>query len=330
MPEVYENIYLNEIPLPNNPLKSINNYIVKGDEFDLMVDTAFNLPLCVESMDRILEELDVDPRRLKLFLTHLHSDHSGLASALAERGATILMGEIDARLVSEMCEEDSVHWRKLIENAHLQGLDEDHLSIQDHPGFRFRPRSPIKAQITKEGDIIEVGEFRFEVIDLHGHTPGMQGLYEREKKILFCGDHILGKITPNITFWSFEVGDSLGTYFEHLEKVRALPIEHLFSAHRFLVEDVPARIDTLYAHHAERLKETVDCLRTHGPSTVRTVTRNLSWDIRSKSWEDFPKSQKWFASGEAMAHLEHLVAKGEVVRDLRHDGVLLYHLAKES
>ena len=54
--------------------------------------------------------------------------------------------------------------------------------------------------------------------------------------INYCfGDHILGDITPNITFWDFAVGDSLGTYFKSLELVETLPIRYLFSAHRSLV-----------------------------------------------------------------------------------------------
>lgn len=34
--------------------------------------------------------------------------------------------------------------------------------------------------------------------------------------------------------------------------------------------------------------------------------------IRAKSWADFPEVQKWFAVGECMSHLDHLIALGAV------------------
>ena len=40
----------------------------------------------------------------------------------------------------------------------------------------------------KEGDVIEVGSLRFEVIETPGHTPGGVCYLERNEKILFSGD----------------------------------------------------------------------------------------------------------------------------------------------
>ena len=91
------------------------------------------------------------------------------------------------------------------------------------------------------------------MLDEAGHIPGMLGLYEPEKKILFCGDHILGKITPNITYWGEKYGDSLGTYLKNIEKLKSLEIKYLFSSHRFLVEDINGRIEELKVHHQKRL-----------------------------------------------------------------------------
>lgn len=51
----------------------------------------------------------------------------------------------------------------------------------------------------------------------------------------------------------------------------------------------------------------------------------MRWDLNYKSWNDFPLTQKWFASGEAMAHLEHLVYKGEAQR-VSFDGKHNYEL----
>lgn len=327
MREVYPHIYLNEIPLPNNPLKAINNFLVVGDDEYLMVDTAFDMAECRKSMEDLIEDHAIDITKLTVFLTHLHSDHTGLAPYLQKSGARLVMGKIDGDAVNFAASGDPGYVEFFLDHLQLQGMAADNLTVEDHPGFTFRPKEKLAFdRVLSEGDLLEIGDFAFEVLDLPGHTPGLQGLYDRDKKILFAGDHILGKITPNITFWSFEVGDSLGTYFESLEKVRQLELDFLFSSHRHLVDDVNSRIDELLAHHAERLQECLAILERHGECTVREVTKNLQWDIRAKDWSDFPNPQKWFAAGEAMAHLEHLLALGKVKREKNSEGVLVYSL----
>lgn len=326
MKELVKGVYLSEIELPKNPLKYINNYIIKSQGETLMIDTAFNTPEIIKQMRAVLTEHLIDLSELKLFLTHLHSDHTGLASWFEERGTTLLMGEVDGEYVRSMVDEDSIHWNKVKEQSILQGLAEDDLLLSDHPGFKFRPKNPINYQALQSGDHLQVGDFNFQVIDLKGHTPGLLGLHEKEKKLLFCGDHILSKITPNITFWGFEFGDILGTYFDNLKKVYEMDLLYVFGSHREQITDYRQRIDQLFKHHEHRLDEIIKALESSGPMSVREITKAMSWDISAKNWDEFPKSQKWFAAGEAHAHLEHLVHKDIIKRDQR-DGVLYYAIA---
>ena len=38
--EVLPNLYKMEIPLPRNPLKAVNSYVIKNNERNLMIDTG--------------------------------------------------------------------------------------------------------------------------------------------------------------------------------------------------------------------------------------------------------------------------------------------------
>ena len=154
----------------------------------------------------------------------------------------------------------------------------------------------------------------------------MVGLLDRSKKILFCGDHILGKITPNITYWADEYGDSLGIYLKNIEKIKDFDIKYLFSSHRFLIDDVNGRIDELICHHEERLNDTLDIVKSLKRASTRDIAKSMSWDIRAKDWSDFPESQKWFAVGEAAAHLKHLVAEGKIREELDSNGIYYYSI----
>lgn len=316
MKEVYKDIYLEIFPLTGNPLKSINIYVIKSKDKNMIIDTGFNNPENQQNMLDLIEKLQLDLSKTELFLTHLHSDHVGLARFLQDKGIKkIYIGRVDGEIVKTGLTKEGIQWQAIIKNAHNQGMDEDQLNIDDHPGYKNRPKVTFDYTPVDIGEHIKIGDYDFEIIDESGHTPGMVGLYEKEHKILFCGDHILQKITPNITFWSEKYGDSLGTYLKNLEKIKELDIKHLFSSHRELIEDVDKRIEEIKAHHKKRLDETREILKKYPHATARDVTVNLNWDIRAKDWNDFPNSQKWFAAGEAGAHLYYLMNKGEVKRE---------------
>ncbi len=321
MQEVYKNIFLKVFPLTGNPLREMNIYIIKTNKGNMIIDTGFNNDECKKNMDEFIKETNIDLSETSLFLTHLHSDHVGLTSYLYEKGLKeIFISKTDGHLLETGITKEGMQWQSILKNIHRQDMEVELLKLENHPGFRNRPTEKFPYTALEPNDTITLGEFNFKIIDEAGHTPGMIGLYDEEKEILFCGDHILSKITPNVTFWAEEYGDSLGIYLNNLNKIKSLKVKHLFSSHRYLVDDVKERIEQLQLHHQERLDEILLVLKKHGKLTTREVTKNLQWDIRTKNWDTFPKPQKWFAAGEALAHLVHLEKLG-LVNEEKIDGV---------
>ena len=98
------------------------------------------------------------------------------------------------------------------------------------------------------------GRYRFRVMDLKGHMPGMIGFYDEGAGIFFCGDHVLNKITPNIGYYK-EGDHSLANYISNLKKIRNLPVTHVFPAHRGEIACLSDRVDEILEHHRERLDE---------------------------------------------------------------------------
>jgi len=45
----------------------------------------------------------------------------------------------------------------------------------------------------------------------------------------------------------------------------------------------------------------------------------MTWDIDCDTWEAFPLAQRWFATGEAIAHLQFLEKEGRVTRLVEED-----------
>jgi glyoxylase-like metal-dependent hydrolase (beta-lactamase superfamily II) len=77
--KILPDIYRIEVPLPKSPLKALNSYLVKGDGRYLLIDTGLNRKECKQALFSGLDELHVDLTKTDIFITHLHSDHMGLA-----------------------------------------------------------------------------------------------------------------------------------------------------------------------------------------------------------------------------------------------------------
>ena len=52
----------------------------------MIIDSVFKNEENRKNMDDLIKELDLDLASTKLFLTHLHSDHVGLAKYLEDKG----------------------------------------------------------------------------------------------------------------------------------------------------------------------------------------------------------------------------------------------------
>ncbi len=319
--KVYENIYMIEVALPNNPLQVLNSYVIKGKDRSLVIDTGFNRKECKDTLLKGLGQLDIEMKDTDLLITHLHADHAGLANLFEQAGAKIYSGEVDGKMINEMTKES--FWQESDKLKILFDLEKDDTTYKEHPGYRYGLSSPVEFTYVQEGDQIEAGDYVFDLVSIPGHTPGHMGLYEKNHKLFFGGDHILDNITPNIAFWGLE-DNILAIYLNSLTKIYNFDIDYLLTAHRNIIKDHKKRISQLLLHHEERLKEILEVLE-EGEMTVRDVASKLSWRIRAKNWDEFPGPQKWFASHEAMSHLQHLYFIGTIHRELR-DGKFYFQL----
>jgi len=320
---IRENLYRIEIPLPKNPLKALNSYFIRGGERNLLIDTGFNQEECRTAMDHAIKELGFSMENTDIFITHIHSDHSGLAGYLAGSGTRVYTGEYTIQGLGGSSS-ISDYFGELIQQSGLMemGLTTD-ASI--HPGYRYRTLPVVNMTLVQDGDVIQVGNFSLQCINTTGHAPDHMCLYDKNHKILFSGDHILGGITPNNTIWgvpwTIEV-DYLAEYFKSLDKIKDLDIELTLPSHRNALSDCGQRIEELERHHDNRLNNILDILGNQS-MTGAEVASKMNWDINIKSWEQFPMAQKLFASGEALSHLTHLMFKGILTKRLQ-NGVVYY------
>lgn len=117
-------------------------------------------------VDQLLAEVDKAGVRLeKLLLTHAHVDHVGGTLAIARRLNLPILGP----------QEGDAFWLDALpDQARMYGFP---------PAEAFRPDHWLH-----DGDTVELGELRFQVIHCPGHTPGHVVFFEPESRHAFVGD----------------------------------------------------------------------------------------------------------------------------------------------
>ncbi len=319
MKAIQPNLYQLEIPLPGNPLRAVNSYVIKGGERNLIIDTGMNRKECREALDTGLRELEIDLAVTDLFITHMHADHSGLIFHLATSSSRVYCSQADADLINR-----TDVFNDMPVYATINGFLGAEKAVQQHPGFKYGNRVPVNFTIVKEGDMINVGDYQFQCVATPGHTEGHLCLYEERRRLLIAGDHLLGKITPNISMWADE-GNPLQDFLDSLDKIYHLDVQLVLPAHRQSFTNYQERIDQLKLHHQRRAQAIMSVLE-QGPRNAYEVASQLDWDLSYKHWHEFPLPQKWFANGEALSHLRYLERKGLVKAD-RSGEIIRYSLA---
>lgn len=325
---ITENLWRLDIPLEGNPLKNLNSYLITGER-SLLIDTGFRWDSCRTAMERQLEEVGVDREKMDIFVTHLHSDHAGLAPELLRGDGCIFMGRTDGARMPEYGEKTAWEemYREYVENGFSPA--ETEALWQNNPAQTAAPLPGGSYVFLEDGAELTYGGRTLRCILTPGHTPGHMCLYDEGEETLFCGDHILFHITPNICRWP-GVEDSLGEYLASLERVDALAVKTVLPAHRTAEHDLHRRVAELKAHHSTRIAEALATVRACPGMTAYDIAGKMAWSIRCRSWAEFPVIQKFFAVGEAMAHLDYLETRGQVARERRGEKIVYYAVGEQS
>ena len=144
-----------EVPLPGNPLKQLNAYLVRGHDRHLLVDNGFNMTECEQALRQALQELDAPVEKLDFFLTHLHSDHNGLTSVLRTPDARIYCSEEDGNHINRFIEDEHA-WTTMMRGLGRHGFPDCALDdlLRSHPGKIYASPEPLPFTPVSDGQTI--------------------------------------------------------------------------------------------------------------------------------------------------------------------------------
>ncbi|PVM85229.1 MBL fold metallo-hydrolase [Caulobacter radicis] len=265
----------------------------------------------------------------RVIVTHLHPDHVGLAGWLTRRfDCRLWMTRLEyfqcRMLVADTgreAPEDGVRF------FHAAGWDDD--AIDNYKtrfgGFgRAVHALPDSYRRMTDGETFRVGEHDWTVVTGQGHSPDHACLWSPSLGLLISGDQVLPKISSNVSVFPTEPdADPLADWLTSLAKVKAtVPDEVLvLPAHNAPFRGLHARIDQLIAGHERglsrllgKLEEPRRAVDTFGALFARPIGPDLLG----------------MATGEALAHLNCLIARGQAVRTVDEAGVGWYRAATLS
>lgn len=302
------------VPMPNNPLRYVSVYVLGGDRDITLIDAGWEGDDAWDALQDGLRQIGASLQDVRgSLVTHLHLDHIGLARRLREAtGAWIALHPADRDELARPTFRDPVladaFDRAWALSAGATPQEVDHLE-SNRKGKDARATIALPDRLVEDGDRLDVSGWDLRAIHTPGHTPGHLCFADERTGLLFGGDHLLPRISPNISVYRNGDGDALGDFLASLDKVKHETATEVLPAHEWRYRGLYDRVEELKQHHEARLAELLQIVREQPGEVPWHLAGQLTW---SRPWDQYDGFMRISAVGETMSHLVHLVRRGLV------------------
>ncbi len=304
-------------------LAFINVWALKDGQGWAIVDTGMQTPATSAAWNQVFAEALGGAPVTRVFVTHMHPDHSGMAGWITRKfdcrlwitRLEYLMCRVMAADTGRATPEDGLRFYR------AAGWDRQALDVYEarFGGFgRHLHALPDSYRRLTDGDEIVIGDNLWRVVVGSGHSPEHACLHCPGLKLMISGDQVLPRISSNVSVFPTEPdGDPLDDWLTSLAAIKTrIPDDVLvLPAHNDPFHGLHARLDHLIDGHerglarlTERLAEPRRAVDVFGALFRRPITPDLLF----------------MATGEALAHLNRLMHRGQAVREPDADGVSWY------
>jgi len=326
--QVLNGVHQIKSPCPGDASWYTNVYVIEGGDGHILVDSGWDSQESLWALQEGIKAANLKLRDIKkIVVTHIHPDHYGLSSKVKQIcGAPVAIHRVDAGFISPRYKDFDNLIKKTEELLRQNGVPDNELSQLKEASLWMNKYVTADAPQVKleDGDTISNDTFEFEVLWTPGHSPGHICLYERERRFILTGDHVLYDTTPHVGLNPQSGDNPLGDYVSSLKKLERLKVHFILPGHGPMFNALGLRIDKILQHHQERKRAIMQALRG-GLKTAYEVALQIPWMVNEGkiSFQDLEVWDRRMAVTETLAHLK-LLMEEDRVGNVDMDGASLY------
>ena len=323
--EVAEGVLWARLPLPM-ALNHVNVYALDEGDGWTLIDAGIDTPKARGVWETLLAgPLKGKPVR-QVLVTHYHPDHIGLAGWFLRDGVRLFTTRT-SWLLARMLTLD-VHDRPVAETQafwRAAGMPAERLDrLTSERPFNFADcvaPLPIGFSRIREGDRLRLGGRDWIVRCGDGHAPEHATLWSLTDDLVIGGDQLLPSISANIGVYASEPdADPLADWLDSCRRFQTIAEARHFvlPGHKLPFTGLPLRLEQMIDNHLgalDRLREVLAEPKTAVECFLPLFKREIA------------SSEYGLALVEAVAHLNHLLHRGDVTRVRRSDGAWLWQRA---
>lgn len=299
------------MPMPM-ALDHINLYLLEDEDGWYIVDTGLNTEKTQELWKGVTTTYCKTKPIKAVICTHFHYDHSSLASWLMQTFNVPLYmtyGEFYTLCANSrgLLNLGNSNQLAFYEQAGVPGDKVEAIfdACRQDP---FIENCPPSFKRLRGGDVLTIGNRRWQIMIGEGHSPEHACLYCEEERLLLAGDQLLPHISSNILVNELEPqGQQLEAWFRSLRHLQSLhPATLVLPAHGPVFRHMHVRAQQLIEHHLE------------------TLERLKSFAYKKPNFTAFEAMKELFnrklspintlmALGETLAHLNWLESNDDLV-----------------
>jgi len=315
-------------------VKYVYTYLLKLGKNYLLFDAGLNMGNWSKKFFSCLEQVNISPKEIsQCIVSHNHLDHIGMIKRLKRKNQ-------DLKVMMHYITNETMRWETDRDNfEELKQITQNVSKEIMQYGFNEKQRERLinyfltwpqmkKYQkpdiVIHDNDEFTVGESNFKVIWTPGHALGHICLFEKNRRYLFSGDHILSRITPHIGVFiinpmirekynEFDFHNILDLYLKSLKRIKKLNPKIIFPAHQEIIDNPEKRIEEIQAHHNQRLREISELIKENPMSPVNIAKRHFG---------ELDDMNSFLALSEVLAHLFYLEEQEKVCKVKKNNKIL--------
>ncbi len=323
--EVAAGVHWLRMPLPY-ALDHINVWALDDGDGWALVDTGTRTDdVAAAWREQFANAPDARPLT-RVFVTHMHPDHVGMAGWLTRRfGVRLWMSRLEY-LACRVMQSDSGREAPpdAIDFYRRAGWNEAAIESYRARFGNFGKHIhalPDSFRRLHDGEVLRIGAHDWRVIIGNGHSPEHACLHCPALKVLISGDQVLPRISSNVSVNPMEPdADPMADWLRSLDKVQREVDDDVLvlPSHNDCFHGLHRRIEALRGGQMLALER----LRRHLEEPRRAIDVFGALFARPIAPADMPLLG--MATGESLACLNHLVHRGEAIVEMDAQGVAWY------